>query len=226
MDGTNITSFTLPGSLFTGVQPDTDSVATPDTALVRVFHGSPGTPAVDVYANGSLIAKNLMYGEMTSFTRLSPGTLNIRVFPAGEMIGALINTRVTLSSNGVYTIAVAGVLPNIGIRIIPEARTLPLGGNANIRVINLSPDLQSVDVFLDDRTILQRNVRFRDITNFIPEAPGNYNLRVRTTGTDVVVLTIPNVSLLPGANYTVLITGLAGQRPRLRGVVLQDGQFS
>lgn len=227
MDGNNINSYTLPASLFTGVQAGSSSVpvpdAIPDTAMARVFHGSPGTPAVDVYGNGSLIARNVMYGEMTSFARLSPGALNIRVLPAGEMSGTLINSRVTLSSNGIYTIAVTGELPNIGIRIIPEAKTMALGGNANIRVVNLSPDGPPLDVSLDDGRILQSNVRFNDITNFISAAPGTYTIRVRAAGTGRVVLTIPNVSLVSGGNYTVLITGLSGQRPGLSGVVLQNG---
>jgi len=36
-----------------------------ETAYIRLFHASPDAPAVDVYANGTLIAKGLLYKQIT-----------------------------------------------------------------------------------------------------------------------------------------------------------------
>jgi hypothetical protein len=65
-------------------------------SYIRLFHASPGAPAVDIYANGNLIVKNLSYKELSPYLPTSSGSYNVRVYPSGQTANPVINTNVTI----------------------------------------------------------------------------------------------------------------------------------
>lgn len=218
----NISSFTVSPDIFTANQMGQINQPESDLAMIRLFHVSPDTPPVDVYVDGRLIVRNLSYGEISQVLKLSPGPHNIKVFFTCETKVALINSKVTLSPDGKYTIAVIGMLPNIGLRIIPEPKAPAAGGTANIRVVHLSPNAPAVDIILTDGALSFNNVRFKDISRFIPVLPGTFTVKVRVAGTTDVVRVIPNITLSAGVNYTIFIVGLVGNVPKLQALILTD----
>ena len=97
--------------------------------------------------------------------------------------------------------------------------------SAYIRFAHLSPNAPAVDIALPDGTVLFSDIQYQEYTDYINVAPGNYTLQVKLAGGDDVVLTVPNVKLLPGTIYTVFAVGLAGGTPPLDALIAVDGEF-
>ena len=54
-----------------------ETVAASPTALLRVVHGSPDAGPVSVKVNGATVLTNFLYGTITSYIPLAPGTYKI-----------------------------------------------------------------------------------------------------------------------------------------------------
>ncbi len=66
------------------IPPDPEPVP---QALVRVVHASPGSPAVDVYAEGNAtpLFSNIAYGGASVYIQVPQGTYNLEVRAAGSL---------------------------------------------------------------------------------------------------------------------------------------------
>lgn len=192
-------------------------------SYIRLLHASPGAPAVDIYANGKIIGRNLAYQGFTDYFAVAPGRYNIRVFPAGTMANPVLDTVLDVPPRSINTVAVIGQLPDIGVTVVPEP-VMPIPkGKLKIRFAHLSPNAPRVDITLPDGTVLFRDVGYREVTDYIEVNPGTYTLQARPTGTDQVVLYVPNVTLKQDRFYTVYAVGLAGGNPPLQVLIPLDG---
>lgn len=197
----------------------------PDS-YVRILHASPDAPPVDIYANGNLIAKNLAYKQLTDYVSVKPGEYIIQVYPAGQKLNPVINTNLTVPPKSSFTIAAVGKLANISLLPIMEVYMPMVDKRGSyIRFAHLSPNAPAVDITLPDGTKLFSDVSYKQYTDYISVAPGNYTLQARPTGSNQVVLTVPNVKLLPGTIYTVYAVGLVGETPPLDAIISVDGEY-
>ncbi len=192
---------------------------------IRVLHASPGAPAVDVYVNNNPVIQGLKYKEFSNYLSVMPGAYNIKVYPAGQQMNPVINTTVTAGPMAAYTIAAAGVLPNISLMPIMDPYVPPQNPNMSyVRFAHLSPNAPAVDITLPDGTKLFSNVKYTEYANYIEVDPGIYTLQVRPAGSEDVVLTVPNVQLMPGVYQTIYAVGLVGETPPLEAVSAIDGR--
>lgn len=81
--------------------------ATAPTAFVRVVHGSPDAGPVSVQVNGTAVLRNFLYGTITSYIPLPPGTYKISVVTAG---GAAVNVVTAVKANVHYSLVATGEL--------------------------------------------------------------------------------------------------------------------
>ncbi|MGH4050217.1 MAG: DUF4397 domain-containing protein [Clostridium sp.] len=192
------------------------------SSRIRVFHASPNSPAVDVYANGNLIVKNLAYKELSQYLPVPPGDYNIKVYPSGQMTNPVINTNVFIPKNTVFTVAAIGTLPNISLLPIPEPITANTSGKACVRFVHLSPNAPAVDITLADGTKVFNNIPYKDTTHYVCVPEGTYTFKVSPTGTGNIVLTVPNVKLNPNNYYTIYAVGLVGKSPPLEAIAVPE----
>ncbi|ABZ84628.1 conserved hypothetical protein [Heliomicrobium modesticaldum Ice1] len=192
-------------------------------SYLRVLHAAPNAPPVDIYANNVLIIRRLPYSRFTQYFPVLPGRYRIEVFPTGTRTTPVIVAVVDIPDRAIITAAAVGVLPNLSLLPIADPRLPRRPDTVYIRFAHLSPDAPAVDVTLPNGTVLFRNVSFRQVTDYIPVPPGTYTLQVRPAGSTQVVLTVPNVRLLPNRFLTVYAVGLAGGRPPLRALIPLDG---
>jgi len=89
-----------------------------------------------------------------------------------------------------------------------------------VRFFHFSPNAPRVDITLTDGTKIFNDVGYKEYSNFISVDPGVYTLQVRPAGSQDVVLTIPNVQLLPGAYNSVYAIGLVGGQPPLEALLV------
>lgn len=191
-------------------------------SLIRVFHASPGAPAVDVYANGNMIVKNLSYKEVSQYLPVPAGTYNIKVYPSGQMKNPVINTTVSIPENSVFNVAAIGTLPDISLFPIPEPLMGEKCGRPCVRFVHLSPNAPAVDIRLADGTKVFNNVSYKGITDYVCVPGGTYTFKVNVAGTENTALTVPNVRLDNNMYYTIYAVGLVGKSPALEAVLLPE----
>lgn len=218
----------------TGTGPDDTGTATGDTtgepggtASVRVIHGAPDAPAVDVYVEGSddPIITNLAYGETTEYLEVPAGEYNFQVRPAGAPASddpVFETGTLPVPDGAVVTALAAGLLAGTtaddAFRIIPlvEGFDAPTAGNAIVRVVHAGADAPAVgiDVGADGTVEVETLSRFADTGVAGVELPAGEALQIGIVadGTAVTAFTTPE--LPEGAELFVVATGLLGDLPR------------
>jgi len=196
-------------------------------SYVRILHASPDAPPVDIYANGTLIANNLSYKQLTDYVPVKAKDYTIQVFPAGETVNPVFTTNLTVPPRSCFIVAAVGELANFSLLPIMEVYMPMVDKRSSyVRFAHLSPNAPAVDIALPDGTVLFSNVGYQEFTEYISVAPGNYTLQVKLAGNGQVVLTVPNVKLMPGTIYTVFAVGLAGGNPPLDAFISVDGDLN
>lgn len=186
-------------------------------ARVRVLHGSPDAPAVDVFVDGSKAIPNLAFGSITDYVTLPAGAHNVKVFaaPSDGTGTPVIAADLTLEAGKDYTVAAEGKIANIEAKVFVDNNAAPAAGKAHIRVVHLSPDAPNVDIFAQGAGVVVPNLAFKAASDYLPLAAGSYNLEVRAAGSSTAVLSLPNTNLEAGKVYTAFAIGLAGGQPAL-----------
>lgn len=192
------------------------------TGYVRIIHAVPDAPNVDIYANDKRIVSNLAYGNYTDYMAIPQGDYQISLYVAGTKESPVLSDMLTVDKDSRMTVAAVGNLSDIEFRAIPENEKMKQTGKGMVRFLHLSPNAPAVDITLPDGSVIFSNVPFENITPYIEVMPMNYTLQVRPTGTDDVVLTVPNVKLDADKYYSIYAIGLVGEQPELKALLIQD----
>jgi hypothetical protein len=206
--------------------PNRPGPKTASNSYVRILHAVPDAPAVDIYADGKMIVRNLSYKQLTNYIPVAPGNYKIEIFPAGQKTTPVLSTNATVPAQAAFTLAAVGRLANIGLLPIPEVY-MPSNINQKsfVRFVHLSPNAPAVDITLPNGTKLFENVPYKTYTNYIAVTPGLYTLLVKIASTEKTVLTISNINLMPGMIYSIYAVGLVGEKPPLEALISIDGNY-
>ncbi len=192
-------------------------------SYARIFHAVPKAPAVDVYLNNKIIAKNLRFGDFTEYTSLQPGHYEVQIFKAGSRTDLLLRENLYVNPSSIYTIAAIGYVSSISLLPILEPKGPLIPGKLFIRFGHLSPNSPNVDLTLYDGKKLFTNVPYKKVTGYIPLSPGTYNFKLIASDTGNLVLNIPNINLRDHRFYSIYAIGLLGDKPPLQVVIPLDG---
>jgi len=185
----------------------------PGMSYIRLFHAAPNAPAVDVYVDGKLIARRLAYGQFSEYMPLAMGTYSIDAYPSGLKQNPVLSIRLPVADSKMYTLAIIGLLPRIGILPIEDEYEELYAGRLNIRFANLSPNAPSLNLSLKVGLDLFTDIKYTEVSDYRPMLPGLYNFAVRSTMTAANIVFIPNIRLLPSRNLTFYVVGIFGQQP-------------
>ena len=192
-------------------------------AKVMLFHGATDAGAVNLQING--VTKNLdslKYGSATAYNQaeLTAGK-KTAVVVLGAKSGAKIATDSLLMNKDIgysYFIYQENDAPKtVTVFKSVDDLALPVAGKGRLRLVHLIPDLQvGVDVELVAPGALAttnsqfKNVKFKDISNFLDVAAGTYDVKVKLTGTTQLLLSVPiSITVADGKLYTVVARGYA-----------------
>lgn len=187
----------------------------PITSAIRVLHASPNTPSIDVYANGNIIAKNLAYKEFLKYIPIPSGNYNIKIYTSGEIINPIINTIIYIPEHTVSNLASIGEPLDTSLHTIPEPVLAQNLKSPCIRFVNLSPNSPAVDIKLSDGTKIIGNVAYKEITNYLCAPSETYSFIITPTGSNNVLLAVPNLQLHSNNYYTMYLVGLVEKSPYL-----------
>lgn len=209
------------------------SVAVPvgaaSDAMVRVLHGSPDAPSVDVFVNATKVdaLSGVTFGQLTAYAAVPGGTYSIKVCATADNTVCPIGPiNLTFEAGKKYTIAASDLLAQIKANVFEDGS--PVAGKASVRVVHLSADTPAVDVLTQDgATKVVDNLAYPDATGYLQLAPGSYDLKVCAHADNTVCPLDPAaLDLAGGTAYTVFAVGglqpASGQQA-LTAVVGVDG---
>lgn len=194
---------------------DDDNDKTPvtedPTAQLRVLHGSPDAPNVDVLVNGTAVLTNVAYKAASGYLDVPTGGFDVAVNATGKDTTALALTNVELVPDTPYTVIAANALANIEAIVLDDTTIDPKTGNLMVRVVHGSASAPAVDVYvtvpqtgLNEATPTLANVSYKDASGFLEIAGGEYRIRVTPTGSTEVIFDSGSIDLPAGVKLTVV----------------------
>ncbi len=212
-------TFVALGTLDGSVAPSVMVLATPvnggaDSVRVRIAHGSPDVPAVDVYADDTLIAPSLGFGEMTGHLAFPAGSHTLALRPAGAAAAdaPTVSADVTLdATTPALTVAAIGQASDgtLALQVFPDNVADIAPDKARIAVVNAVPGA-TVSVSLSDPsgTVLASDLAANAQSGPIDAGVGDYMLTANIQGVEEPVdLVVPSETYNGGMYYTVLVYG-------------------
>jgi hypothetical protein len=191
-------------------------------AQIKAVNASSVASPLNVFVDGALTLANVPYTGVSNYQRLAAGARTITVEAAATPGAALLTTTPTLKAATDSSIALYGAAGSLGALVLTDANVSTQTGAAQVRFVNVSPDLPALDVYANQSLaasgVLQNSASAYAL--LAADAAGTaYKFDFDLAGTTTPVLTLPAVTLAQGGIYTIYVMGPA---TALQGIVAQD----
>jgi hypothetical protein len=186
-------------------------------AKLRVVNASPNTSGMDVLIDGKTVASGVGYGSNSDYLSLDSGSRHLQIETSGTTT-ILLDQTLSLNSDTQNTYIASNFAASISALMLSDNNTEPASGNATLRVVNTSPSLAAVDVYvvtpradLVSSTPVIRNLAFDAGTDYQTLTAGSYEVVLTVPGSTSVLVDTGALNLASGQNRTVLVLdGVSG----------------
>lgn len=173
-------------------------------SFIRIINAYNSSKKIDVYGNGRIFTRSLGQKKFTSYMIIQSRQYRINVYRSGKMSNPAADTIYAFEPDMIYTIAVIG--DNKGeIIIIRDTKPSIEKGKSGIRAANLCQDAPMVDMITHDGKYIFNGILYKDTTDYISIAPSKYSFKIKPSGSDVSIYTIPIRDIRQDWNYTFYI---------------------
>jgi hypothetical protein len=195
-------------------------------AFIRIVHGSPDAPAVNVYINGNLTFEALKFTVISPYVPTRIGTTLVQIVPQGAtlvqgpiVLSATVNTR----AGQEYSLIAMGKVAKIAPLMLEDDNTIGDPSKAKLRLVHLSPDSPAVDIVTgqDDQKLFA-NAAYKTASRYIEVDPAQYSFVIRPAETSVNKLDVRGLVLDASTVTTVYMFGLWSNTPKLSVGTSQD----
>src|SRR5262245_18503322 len=204
--------------------PASNDVAKRDKALVRVVHAMPAQPAVDAFAGDAKAFSNVTYKTVTPYAELGEHRQPLAIKPTGQP-GSIAENSEDFAVGKHYTLVAMPTSakdPKPELRVLSDDLTPPTSGKARVRVINASPDVGEIDVYvMNNAEKLFGGVNFKSEAGYSEIAPTTTVVELRPQGKKEPLLMMPQFSFEPNKTYTIVVMGRARDH-KLEAVTVED----
>lgn len=166
-------------------------------ARFRVMNASVEQPSLTFLLTTSTVAADLAYPTASAYASEAPGGYTVHVEPAGTT-GTLINQPVVLQSGISYTFIAAQsafASPALTPIFLTDDNSAPTTGQMRLRVVNASPDVGNLDVYvvspganIQTVTPTFTNLAFKLATTYQVLVAGSYEVFFTPPGQKTVVI--------------------------------------
>ena len=182
---------------------------------------SVGAP-LNVFVDGALSLANVPFAGVSNYEKTSTGSRNISIESAATPGASLLALTTNLAAATDSSIVVSGPAGALRALVLTDNNLPSASGRARVRFVNASPDLASVDVYVNFAKtfsgVLSNSASA--YTELVAEATGTaYEFDFNLAGTTTPAIMLPNVTIAAGKTYTVYVVGPASA---LQGVVVGD----
>jgi hypothetical protein len=224
------------GSILTAVAVDATGGASPISLVVltndpttpffeiddksgslRVLHGSPDAPNVDVLVDDEIVLEDVPYKAASKFLSVASGSRNIKVNATGTST-TVIDADLDLALNSFTTIIATNFLAQIEPLVLPDENTPSADpGSLKVRVVHGSPTAPVVDVYvtapgvdINNATPILSDVAFTEFSPFLEIPEGDYRIRLTEAGSKTPIYDSGTVPLDAGSILTVVAVDATG----------------
>ena len=141
----------LVGVMLISVGCGTSSTSSSRTAQLRVIPVAPSGPTLDLLIDNKSIFKSMAYGVPTAFTTVTAISHDFKLFDPAAGTDLLDNPTEPFTAGTTYTYLIVGNASSpTGIQgnKMTDDHTAPDKGNFKLRVVNGSPNVGAVDVYV------------------------------------------------------------------------------
>ncbi|MEO0853276.1 MAG: DUF4397 domain-containing protein [Cyanobacteria bacterium J06648_11] len=202
-----------------GCSENSSTVDPVEQTSVRAVQAVPDAPEVDVFVNGDEAFADVAFFAVTDFVVVPEGDIEVEVFESDPpsqdpVVSETIQNTLPDTSQ---TVTVAGLVNPEGNQQALQVDVFENDlettvGQAELRIIHLSPDAPEVDIRLGDNDPdgdLLATLSFGEATaQNIEVAPGTYTVTVFAAGTETNVFTQILPAVVAEENYTIYAVGL------------------
>jgi len=200
----------------------TGAIANSALAQLKVTNGTSVPAPLNVLVDGATAVSSLGFPGVAPYQSVASGTRTVTV----ESTASPGATLLTLSPNLVpatdNSIALYGSAGAMSALVLADSNPPIAVGRAQLRVVNVSPDLPAVDVYANFGKIVSALGANAASGNTLVDAVAAgtpYRVDVNAAGTTTVVLSIPGLVLVGQHAYTLYLLGTGAT---LQGVLTQD----
>jgi hypothetical protein len=188
-----------------------------DQGKLRVMNASPNETGLDVLVDGKSVATGIAYGNNSDYISVDSGSRHVQIEASGTTT-ILIDQNVSVASTGETTVLATNLAADISALVLIDDATAPATGDSSLRVVNASPTLGSVDVYvvapgadLVASTPVIRNLAFNAATDYQTLTAGSFEVVMTAPGTTIPLLDTGALNLTSGQNRTVVsMDGVSG----------------
>lgn len=192
-------------------------------SYLRLLHASPLSPSVDVYINSIPTVRDLRYKGFTEYLPIAQGSYNVKLFKAGTA-NLIFNTDIKIAPNQIETLCVIGKDPaDLSLFQVRDPKLLVDTTKAYLRIVQLSPNIPSIDVVTSNNITLFTDVSYKEKQGYVSLNPSIYALDFNLADTTTSVLYVPNIKLKANKFYTLYVVGLLNDTPPLQVLIPLDG---
>lgn len=144
-----------------------------------------------------------------SLTNINP-PIQIRSYSATVSTTNLVSIdSVIFKPNFKYTLFVTGLRADnsVGYIFTVDTAVNPTTGRGKIRFVNASPRSGLLDITAND-TLAFKASAYKSVSKFIELPAGNYNFKVKPSGSSTVISNFPAVTVVDGKLYTLYCRGV------------------
>ena len=186
---------------------DDDQLNFPDAGYVSIYNGAPSNEGVIVYADQNKVNNfPIKYAEVLGYQNFFPGD---RLFKFSEpnSLTSLLEKEYEIKVDSVYSMFVLEDQGELDAVLVDDDWSQPNAGEAQFRMINLSPDAGTVSLMLDDQeTAFVEELAFKANSEFETLDTKSYKLTVFSSEGEELA-TASNVELKGNRVYTLVLRG-------------------
>jgi hypothetical protein len=180
-------------------------------AQFKVVNASAVTSALNVFFDGVLKLSNIPVTGATGYQQTTASKHTLTVEATATPGATLLTFSPTLASAMDSSILLEGPAGALQAIMLADNNLPPGPGNAKVRVVNASPDVAAMDVFVNfSKQIsgLPQNSGTNVLELTADSVTGTtFQFSFNVAGTSQTLLTLPSVTLIGTRNYTIYLVG-------------------
>ncbi|PZX51301.1 uncharacterized protein DUF4397 [Algoriphagus chordae] len=191
----------------TSCMNDNDPYDYPDAGYISIYNGAPSSPAMIVYADQNRVNDfPLKYSDVLSYKNFFPGDRLFK-FSEANSLTSLLEKQFEIKVDSVYSMFIVEAAGEMDAVLVDDDWSEPTDGEAQLRMVNLSPDAGSVSLMIDEvETPMFTDLAFKANSEFESLDNNTYNLTVVSSSGEVLA-SATNVDLKGSRVYTLVLRG-------------------
>lgn len=188
---------------------------------IRFVHNIAHGPTVNVTLDGKDILVGAVYKAVSDYLEILEGDYTLAITAGGNVVAKI---EITLNPHTDHTIIAIGDIKNlktIRLKSYLDKAVCPHHDKSNVRFIHAAATAPAVDVWVTsangEKMKAFKDIRYTEVCKhhchgYQTVKAGTMTLSVTPAGSDTVVLGPAKLTLEPKMTYTLIATGLVGDK--------------